>query len=109
MRLRVPNRKVREEFLLTYELSGAQRAIDYLSKHYGVKRMRIILNGKKLGRNCEAFYFEGKAYFSRRSLNKRNVLHEYYHFLVDSKGLDIPERLEERSARLFARSFNPHF
>jgi predicted RNA-binding protein associated with RNAse of E/G family len=105
VRIRVPRKRIREEFNLTYELFGCQRAVDYLSKHYKVKRMKIILNGKKLGRNCEAFYFNGKAYFSKKSLKKRNVLHEFYHFLVESKGLDIPESVEEHDANRFAREF----
>ena len=105
MRLRVPNRKVREEFLLIYELSGAQRAIDYLSKHYEVKRMKIVLNGKKLGRNCEAFYFEGKAYFSKRSLKKKYVLHEFFHHLASVKGLELSEREEEKEANNYAKNF----
>jgi len=67
--------------------------------------MKIILNGKKLGRNCEAFYFEGKAYFSKQSLIKRNILHEYYHFLVDLKCLEMPERVEEKEANCYAKDF----
>jgi hypothetical protein len=64
--------------------------------------MRIILNGKKLGKNSEAFYLEGKAYFSKRSLKKRNVLHEFYHHLVETKGLEIYERIEEKQADGYA-------
>ena len=105
MRIRIPRKRIREEFNLTYELFGCQRAVDYLSKHYEVKRMKIILNGKKLGRGYEAFYYHGKAYFSRKSLNKRTILHEYYHFLAESKGLDIPERVEEKEANAYAKEF----
>jgi N-glycosylase/DNA lyase len=105
MRIRVPRKKVREQFLIIYELEGCQKAINFLSEYYGTKKMRVILNGKKLGKNCEAFYFEGKAYFSKRSLKKRNVLHEFYHFLVDSKGLDISERAEEKEANRYSKEF----
>jgi hypothetical protein len=102
MRIRVPRKKVSEQFLVVYELYGCQRAVNFLSEYYGVKRMKIVLNGKKLGRGYEAFYFEGKAYFSKRSLNKRNVLHEFYHHLVETKRLEISERLEEKQANAYA-------
>ena len=67
--------------------------------------MRVVLNGKKLGRNCEAFYYEGKAYFSKRSLKKKNVLHGFYHHLAETKGLELPERLEEKQANSYAQEF----
>ena len=102
MRIRVPRKKVREQFLVVYELYGCQRAVNFLSEYYGVKRMRIILNGRKVGRGYEAYYFAGKAYFSKRSLTKRNVLHEFYHHLVETKGLEIPERVEEKQANGYA-------
>lgn len=104
MRIRVPPKRVREKFHIIYELGGCQKAVNFLSEHYGIKKMKIILNGKKVKR-CEAYYFHNKAYFSKRGLKKRNVLHEYYHFLVDSKGLEIPERVEESDANRFAREF----
>jgi hypothetical protein len=105
MGIRVPRKKVRKQFLIIYELEGCQKAVNFLSEYYGVKRMRVVLNGKKLGRNCEAFYFQNKAYFSKKSLKKRNVLHEFYHFLIESKGLEIPERVEESDANRFAKHF----
>jgi hypothetical protein len=105
MRLRVPPKRVRQKFHLIYELEGCQKAVSFLSEYYGIKRMKIILNGKKVGRGYEAYYFEGGAYFSKRSLNKRNVLHEFFHFLIESKGLELPERMEEKQANSYAREF----
>jgi hypothetical protein len=102
MRIRVPCKKVREQFLLVYELSGSQKAVNFLSEYYGIKKMKIILNGKKLGRGYEAFYYHGKAYFSKRSLNKSNVLHEFYHHLVEAKGLEMSESVEEKQANAYA-------
>jgi hypothetical protein len=90
---------------MIYELEGCQKAVNFLSKYYGVKRMKINLNGRKVGRGYVAYYFEGEAYFTKRGLKKRNVLHEYYHFLVDSKNLDMSERREEKCANIYARKF----
>ena len=43
MRL-VPSRKVCEEFRLIYELKGAQKAVDFLAKHYRVRSARVSTN-----------------------------------------------------------------
>ena len=66
MRIRVPSKKIRERFLLVYELEGCQKAVDFLAKYYGVRRMRIIPNGKKVGNGDIAVYFQNKAYFTKR-------------------------------------------
>jgi hypothetical protein len=105
MRIRVPRRKVRERFLIIYELEGCQKAVDFLTEYYGVKRMRIILNGRKVGNGDRACYFENKAYFTKRGLKKRTVLHELYHHLVEMKGLELPERIEEKQANRYASEF----
>src|SRR3972149_3732626 len=98
MRVRIPSKRVREEFKLVYELEGAQRGIDYLCKYYDVPRMRVVLNGKKVGNGDVACYFENKAYFTKRGLKKRTVLHELSHHLVRIKGLELSERIEEKEA-----------
>lgn len=49
MRIKVPSKKVREIFLLTYELEGCQKAVNFLTEYYGVRRMRIVLNGRRVG------------------------------------------------------------
>ena len=100
MRL-VPSRKVREEFHLVYELKGAQKAVDFLAKYYRVRRMRIVLDGRKVGGKYLAVYEDNCSYFKKRSLKKKVVLHEFYHHLahnniVSSKG-------EEQKAKKYAR------
>jgi hypothetical protein len=65
--------------------------------------MRIILNGRKVGNGDSACYFESKAYFTKRGLNKRTVLHELYHHLVYSEGIEKANRVEEKEANGFAR------
>lgn len=99
--MKLPSKKIIEDFHLTYELSGAQKGIDVLAKYSGVHRMRIILNGRRVGNNDEACYDNNKAFFTRRTLNQSNVLHEFYHHLVD--GLELSENREERKADRFAR------
>jgi hypothetical protein len=105
MRIRVPSKKVREKFFLVYELEGCQKAIDFLTRHYGVRRMKIVLNGRKVGNGDFACYEENKAYFSKKGLTKRTVLHELYHHLVYVNGLDMPKTKEERDANSYARDF----
>ena len=63
MKIRVPRKKVCEKFLFLYELEGCQKAIDFLTEYYGVRRMKIILDGRKVGNGLGACYFENKAYF----------------------------------------------
>jgi len=76
MRIRIPSKKVCERFLLIYELEGCQKAVDLLARHYGVRQMRIIVDGRKAGKGNRACYSESKAYFTKRGLNKGCVLHE---------------------------------
>jgi hypothetical protein len=105
MRIRIPRKKVRERFLLIYELEGCQKATDFLTECYGVRRMKIVPNGRKVGNGDSACYIENKAYFTKRGLNKRTVLHELYHHLVDTKGLELSETMEEKDANSYAREF----
>jgi len=82
-----------------------QKTVDFLTEYYGVRRMRIILNGRKVGNGDYACYFENKAYFTKRGLNKRTVLHELYHHLTYSKGIDSLNRVEEKEANNYAKKF----
>jgi hypothetical protein len=105
MRIRVPSRRVRERFLLIYELEGCQKAVDFLTEYYGVRRMRIVLNGKRVGCGDIAVYSKNRAFFTKRGLRRRIVLHELYHHLVYAKGLNISQRIEEKCANSFTREF----
>jgi hypothetical protein len=105
MRIRVPCKKTRERFLLIYELEGCQSAVDFLAKYYRVRRMRIILNGKKVGNGNSASYFRNRAYFTKKGLAKRTVLHELYHHLVYANHLEMPYRKEEKAADSYAKDF----
>ena len=105
MRIRVPCKRIRAEFNLIYETKGCQIAVNYLCKHYRVRTMRIVLDGKKTGKTCVAFYENNKAVFRKSSLNKQNVTHEFFHHLVNCKRLNMTERDEEKEANAFAREF----
>lgn len=60
--------------------------------------MLLLSNSARAYDNCAA-------YFTKRGLNKRNVLHELYHHIVEVKGLDMPSRKEESEANRYARAF----
>ncbi len=103
MKIRIPSTKVCEEFHLTYELKGAQKGIDILTKYYGIPKMRIVVDGRRVGNEDEACYYENKAYFSKRWLNRSNVLHEVFHHILENKGLEMSEKKEEMEADVFVR------
>ena len=105
MRIRVPSKKICERFLLIYELEGCQKAVDFLTKYYGARRMKIRLDGRKVGNGDIAVYFENKAYFTKRGLTKQTILHELYHHLVYVKDLDVPKTTEEKTADSYVRCF----
>jgi hypothetical protein len=105
MPIRVPPKRVRERFLIIYKLEGCQKAVNFLTAYYEVKRMRIALDGRKVGNGDDACYFENKAFFSKKGLTKNTVLHELYHHLIYSNGLDRSDKKEEREANNYARVF----
>lgn len=106
MRIRVPSKKVRERFLLIYELEGCQKAVDFLTDYHHVRRMRIVLDGRRVPKKCCGVYFRNKAFFKREGLKRRVVLHETYHHLIEAKGLEMPAGKEEREANDYARGFS---
>jgi len=65
--------------------------------------MKIKLNGRKVGNRCIAYYFQNRAYFTKKGLTKRTVLHELHHHFVYVNGLKIAERKEERDANSYVR------
>lgn len=105
MRIRVPSRKIREKFLLTYELEGCQRAVNFLTRYYGIRRMKIVLDGRRVGNGNIACYDRNRAYFTKKGLTRRTILHELYHHLIDAKNVEIPVKREEKEANNYARGF----
>jgi len=105
MRIRIPPKRIRERFLIIYELEGCQKAVDVLTEYYGVRRMRIVFNWRKVGKRNIALYYQNKAYFTKKGLRKRTALHELYHHLVYVKALSIPNKTEEQEAYAYAKQF----
>ncbi len=103
--VRLPSRTVREKFLITYELEGCQKAVDYLTEYYGIKKMKIVLDGRKVPKECYGYYSKNKAYFTKEGLKRRVVLHELYHHLIYSKDCELPTKTEEREANNYTRDF----
>lgn len=101
--MKIPPKRIIEEFFLIYELKGAQRAVNYLTKYYGIRRMKLIVDGRRVGNGYEAEYFEGTATFTKRGFKKGNVLHELYHHLVYTCEWETDENKEEGHANHFAR------
>jgi len=101
----IVSRKVREKFLLTYELEGCQKAVNFLTEYYGIRRMKIVVDGRRVGNGDDACYFSNKAYFTKRGLSKRNVLHELYHHIVEVKDWNMKEKVEESKANRYAKAF----
>jgi hypothetical protein len=52
-----------------------------------------------------AVYFQNKAYFTKRGLNKRTVLHELNHHILYVNGVEVHMRTEEKAARSFSKGF----
>ena len=105
MRIRIPSRKIGEKFLLICELEGCQKAVNFLTEYYEVKKMKIMLNGRKVGNGDIAVYVKNRAYFTKRGLTRRTILHELYHHLAYVNGIDMPKKTEEKAANRYARDF----
>ena len=103
--VKLPSRSIREKSLIIYELEGCRKAVDFLTEYYGVRRMKIKLDGRKVGNGNIAIYFQNRAYFTKRGLNRRTVVHELYHHLVYVNGLDMPSTKEERAANSYSKAF----
>ena len=69
-------------------------------------RLKVILDGKKVGKGYVGYYLKNRAYFTKRGLTKRIILHEFCHHLIDTKGLQMPIGKEEKEANNFAREFS---
>ncbi|MCK4477595.1 hypothetical protein KAU88_03580 [Candidatus Bathyarchaeota archaeon] len=105
MKIRVPSKKVCERFYLIYELKGAQKGVDVLTEYYRIPKMKLVLDGRKVMKGYPCDYFEDIACFTKKGLNKRNVLHELYHHIIESRGLEMSLRKEEKEANRFVMEF----
>lgn len=103
MRLRLPSRNVCEKFRLVYELEGAQKGVDVLTRYYRIPRMKIRVDGRGMKKSTLAYYFLNRARFRKRSVKKRIILHELAHHIVSYRGLEMERREEEKLCDRFAR------
>jgi hypothetical protein len=103
--VKLPPKRIREKFLIIYELKGCQKAVNFLTEYYGVRKMRIVLDGKKVERNCLGFYLKNTACFTKNGLKKRVVLHELYHHLIEIRNFEMTSRKEEKEANSYASCF----
>jgi hypothetical protein len=94
-----------EKFLINYELEGCQKAVNFLTEYYEVRKMKIVLDGKKVGKNYLGSYLKNTACFKKDGLSKRIVLHELYHHLTEVRSIEMPLRTEEKEANVYARRF----
>jgi hypothetical protein len=104
--MKIPSKKIRAEFHLTYELKGVQKAVNFLCQYYELRRMKIVVDGRSIGKKSwDACYDNCIAYFRKKKINKSLVLHEFYHHLVYIKKLKIAQSKEEREANEYVKSF----
>lgn len=59
----IPSKKVCKDFNLVYELECAQKAVDMLARYYKVRPMKIIVHGRRVGRNYLGYYLDNKSYY----------------------------------------------
>jgi len=66
--------------------------------------MKIIVDGRRVGNGYESSYDCETyiAYFKKKGLDRFNILHEFYHHLVNVMGSEISEKREEREAEKYA-------
>jgi hypothetical protein len=102
MKLRIPSKGVLERLRLAYELEGAQKGVDVLTRYYRIPRMKIRVDARGFRKYDQAWYQSGRARFRKRSVKKRIVLHELAHHLISYKGLEMRRKEEERLCDRFA-------
>lgn len=66
--------------------------------------MRIILDGRKT-KKCLGLYYNNEAFVNKTGLNKRTILHELYHHLIEKNNIELKLRTEEKEAKTYAKEF----
>jgi CRISPR-associated endonuclease Cas1 len=94
-----PYRYLMDNFVLENAREFRPKDFALKTEYFSKRRKGARANGD------DACYFENKAYFTKRGLKKRNVIHELYHHLVFIKGLELSERIEEKQANIYAKKF----
>ena len=60
MKPRLPSKNVCERFHLTYELQGAQRGANVLTRYYRVRKMKVVVDGRRVSKHYSAEYFRNR-------------------------------------------------
>ena len=104
MRKVIPSKRMCERFRLTYELKRAQKTVDLLARYYEIRRMKMIVDGRRVGDADRACCDDDNftACFKKGTIGKCLVLHEFYHHLANLEDWDISERREGIEANGFA-------
>lgn len=73
--------------------------------HYRIRRMKIVVDDRRVGKGCDANNDDETytAYFSKRALNRENVLHELYHHISNVRNWTTSEKIEEKRAKRYVR------
>jgi hypothetical protein len=126
--LKLPPREVCSIFANICRLKSAQKAVDMLSKIYGVPSMKTVFQHRfpvndMVCRDAVAVYYSDgmTAYFKPEGTSMRTILHEFYHHLVSCYGVHemldyqiLPDPVtgyyarnerEERAANSYADTF----
>lgn len=68
--------------------------------------MKIIVDGRKVGGNSYlACYDKNIAYLRPRALNRRNILHEFFHHIIYCKKIEMKDSVEEKEANHYVIQF----
>jgi hypothetical protein len=60
---------------------------------------------KPVGKGYSGYYLKNRAYFTKKGLTKRIILHELYHHSIDSRNCELSIREEEKEANHYSRGF----
>lgn len=103
--MRIPSKKIRDKFR-SLMWKDIQKAVNLLCSYYDMPKIKLIFDGRKIGGDYGMFDSDIPSITLNGShLTDRAVLHEFFHYVVWYKELDLSEKEEEFGAREFAREF----
>ena len=59
------------------EFGFKAEAVNFLRRYYKVRKMRILLNGRKVGNRYVAYYSPNRVHFTKRGLTNRQYFMNY--------------------------------
>ncbi|MGI0014077.1 MAG: hypothetical protein ACREBU_11640, partial [Nitrososphaera sp.] len=124
--LKLPPREVCATFANIARIKSVQAAVDMLAKVYGIQSMELVFQNifpikDMVCRDALAVYYSDDriAYFRPAGTTMTTILHEFYHHLVNSYGIQLEYEIlpdpvtgyyarnerEERAADSYAQTF----